>query len=127
MVRRARRTSLNHASKANHAMTMPTEAQIRDAAKQLGHADENGNYPQRLRSKLAQAVQLAEVAETGIDETPPPGTTAEQLGRFAAELTAAGLDGELWAPARADIVLAAAHHLLKTAGLHLIPREETTP
>ncbi|WP_433660795.1 hypothetical protein ACQPW1_00450 [Nocardia sp. CA-128927] len=104
-------------------MSLPTEAQIRDAAARLGHADEHGNYPQRLRSKLAAALQLAD-HETAEADPAPADTTAAQLARFDAELKAAGITCRT---ARVGLVVAAGEHLLKTVGLQLHPREETTP
>ncbi|MEU1526355.1 hypothetical protein ABZ413_29580 [Nocardia rhamnosiphila] len=91
---------------------MPTEDEIRAAAKRLGLADENGNYKQSQRSRIAAAIVRAEkeVDEAADPETAP---TADALARFDADLTAVGF-GE---GTRGVLLQAAATHLLKTAGL----------
>lgn len=104
-------------------MSLPTEGEIRDAAQRLGLADENGNYRQRDRARIAAAVQTAK-AEDAAADSPETGNTAELLGRFEREL----FDNQVGPDARARAVGAAAAHLLKTGGLNLRPREEeTTP
>lgn len=106
-------------------MPIPTEDEIRDAAQQLGLADENGNYPRHMRNRLARTVQLAK-AETAVAEDPHTGTTAEVLGRFVTELH----DTDRFTPETTSaIAVEAARWLLETRGLQLdtATREETTP
>ncbi|WP_280224928.1 hypothetical protein [Nocardia farcinica] len=103
---------------------LPTENEIRQAAKELGVAYENGDYPRHLRNRLARNVQLAkqEAAEAA---DPATGTTAEQLAAFAAELDA---EGPFRAETTTAVLVEAARYLLETQGLRLSPREgETTP
>jgi len=104
-------------------MSLPTEAEIRAGAKELGLTDKNGNYRQRDRARIAAAVQAAE-AEAAKADDPATGNTAEILRRFDNELAENNILGD----ARARILAAAAAHLLETGGLNLRPREEeTTP
>lgn len=103
-------------------MSLPNEAEIRDAAQRLELADENGNYRQRDRATIAAAIQAAK-AEDDAAEDPETGNTAEILGRFEREL----FDNQVGPDARARAVGAAAAYLLRTGGLNLRPREETTP
>ncbi len=114
----------SHARKRNRAMStpspLPTEGEIRDAARQLGLADEHGNYRQRDRNRIAAAVQRArqDAAEAA---DPLTGTTAAILGRLDTEL----FTNKLGPEARARVLAAAATHLLETQGLRLdSPREE---
>ncbi|WP_280335481.1 hypothetical protein [Nocardia wallacei] len=124
-------------------MSVPTEDEIRDAAKRLGLADEHGNYPQRDRARIAAAVQQA-TRERAAAGDPATGNTAAMLARFQHELAAVGFtepscfDGEPVTPSTStvarltgpgeQILVEAARHLLKTAGLQLKPEEEeTTP
>ncbi|WP_157533796.1 hypothetical protein, partial [Nocardia otitidiscaviarum] len=72
-------------------MSVPTEAEIRDAAQRLGLADENGYYPPGIRNKLAAAVQQAKQDQAAADD-PGNWSTAEQLAAFANELAAQGID-----------------------------------
>ncbi len=104
-------------------LPLPTEDEIRATARELGIADENGNYPRSQRNRLARIVQLAR--EEQADEADPhTGTTAQVLARFAGELHAAGLT----TPEATSAVLAeATRWLLDTNGLQLESREETTP
>ncbi|MEU0871651.1 hypothetical protein [Nocardia brasiliensis] len=105
-------------------MPVPTETEIRDGAKQLGLADENGNYPRYMRNRIAKAVQLAK-CEAVDAEDPHTGTTAEVLGRFAAELH--GTD-RFTPETTSAVVVEVARWLLETRGLQLeTTREETTP
>ena len=109
---------------------IPTEDEIRIGAKELGLADEVGNYPRHLRNRIARTLQLAEQAAaepTGNTADPPTGNTAEQLAQFAGELTNAG-------PFRDEtmtaVLVEAARYLLETQGLRLAtPQDEgaTTP
>lgn len=105
-------------------MPLPTEVEIVDAARRLGHLDEHGKYPRELRSKLAAAVQLEkqEIAKSGDPQT---GRTAEMLVRFDRELCAEGLANEAL---RHDLLVEAARQLLKS-GLRLGDpiTEEVTP
>jgi hypothetical protein len=103
-------------------MSVPTEAEIREAAQLLGHADESGNYPRGIRNKLAATVQLVkqEAAEAA---DPSNDTTAEQLAHFADDLGAAGINRI----SGVDLLLVeAARHLLETQGLRLAPKEGVT-
>ncbi|MFD3431158.1 hypothetical protein [Nocardia fluminea] len=105
--------------------SIPNEDAIRAAAKQLGLADENGNYSQRDRPRIVAAMQIA-ARETERAADPSTGRTAEQLAQFAGELKIAG-------PFRDEtmtaVLVEAARHLLETQGLRLAPQEEgaTTP
>ncbi|WP_280393228.1 hypothetical protein [Nocardia wallacei] len=106
-------------------MSVPTEEEIRAAAARLRLADENGNYRQRDRARIAAAIQKA--AQDQADELDPAtGNTVQLLGRFRDELAEAGIE-------RPDMVASllteAARHLLRTAGLQLQSEqiEETTP
>ncbi|MBW0270781.1 hypothetical protein ATM97_07110 [Nocardia sp. MH4] len=102
---------------------IPTEAEIRAGAKELGLADENGNYRQRDRNRIAAAVQAAkQEAATAAD--PAAGTTAAQLAQFADELNTAGPFRDETTTA---VLVEAARHLLEAQGLRLASREETTP
>lgn len=101
--------------------SVPTEDEIRDAAQRLGLVDENGNYRQRDRSRIAAAILAAEQEEAEAAD-PMQGTTAEVLGRFGSELAAAGVIGD----SCARVLAVAATHLLRTAGLNL-NNGETTP
>ena len=101
---------------------IPTEDEIRSCAKDLGVADESGNYPRHMRNRLARAVQLAQ-QETADDADPHTGTTAQVLGRLAAELHVAALTPE----ATSAVLAEAARWLLDSRGLQLETREETTP
>lgn len=104
-------------------MSLPTEAEIHAGAKELGLADENGNYRQRDRARIAAAVQAAK-AEADKADDPAAGNTAEQLARFDLELFERNIDRE----SRGRILAVAAAHLLEIGGLNLRPREEeTTP
>jgi hypothetical protein len=103
-------------------MSLPTEDEIRATAKFLGLADEHGNYRQRDRAKIAAAVHTAQ-RETDAAADPETGNTAEILGRLDTEMCTHGIGSD----ARARVLAVAAAHLLKTAGLNLKPREETTP
>ncbi|WP_433592318.1 hypothetical protein [Nocardia sp. CA-145437] len=104
-------------------MPVPTEDEIRDAAARLGLADENGNYPQRDRARIAAAIMQAD-QELTADADPANWTTARQLDEFRNELSAKGFNGpEIVGP----VLLEAARHLLRSQGLRLEPREETTP
>ncbi|WP_054812106.1 hypothetical protein [Nocardia arizonensis] len=106
---------------------VPTEDEIRRAAQHLGLADENGNYNQRDRNRIAAAIQRARQEQDAAAE-PLAGTTAEVLGRFAGELAKQPGLGALGAKSWAAILGATAAHLLETQGLRLdSPREETTP
>ncbi|MGI5222171.1 hypothetical protein [Nocardia sp. CA-290969] len=42
------------------AQDIPTDAQINEGARRLGLADENGQCPRSLRSRVAKTIQLAE-------------------------------------------------------------------
>ncbi|WP_029931091.1 hypothetical protein [Nocardia otitidiscaviarum] len=100
-------------------MSVPTEAEIRDAAARLGLADENGGYRQRDRARIAAAIQKAKQDQAD-DADPANATTAQQLGAFASELAAHDITSEA-------LLVEAARHLFRSQGLRLAPREETTP
>lgn len=99
---------------------VPTETEIRDMAKKLGYADENGDYPRSRRNQLAIAVvelrnAEAEDAERAQAVAPPPaGTTAEQLARLQVELGA-----HFDAKSAGALTLAIAPALVRRQGLHL--------
>jgi hypothetical protein len=97
-------------------MNLPTEDEIRAAAKKLGLADEHGNYPRRDRARIAKTIQLA-----GEQDARAASATAVVLARFRDELTAHGFTHETSGP----VVAEAARFLLHTAGLQL--EEGTTP
>ncbi|WP_280265343.1 hypothetical protein [Nocardia wallacei] len=104
---------------------VPTEAEIRTTAGRLGLADVNGNYRQRDRARIAAAVQQAKRDQADALD-PATGNTAELLSRFRNELAGVGLTRpELLE----SLLVEAARHLLKTAGLQLKSEqiEETTP
>lgn len=94
-------------------MRIPPESEIREAAKTLGHADANGDYPLSLRKKIVAAINEAdkEVADTA--KAQPNGTTAEQLLAFHDELTNSRVPNE---DARA-LTLAVASALVRRQGL----------
>ncbi|WP_406234927.1 hypothetical protein [Nocardia sp. NBC_01009] len=101
---------------------LPTEDEIRAAAAELGLADEHGNYRQRDRARLAAAVQAARQGEAAA--TPGGSSTARQLGAFAGELAAAGVDATNTGPLLAEV----GRYLLETQGLRLDSQgEEITP
>ncbi|MGW6699641.1 hypothetical protein [Nocardia sp. NPDC055049] len=101
---------------------LPTEDEIRAAAVELGHADEHGNYPRAIRNKLARAVQLAK-QEQATAEDPNERSTAWQLVQFAEDLDAVHIRATDIGP----LLVEAARHLLRSQGLRLESREETTP
>ncbi|MBF6135876.1 hypothetical protein IU501_23065 [Nocardia otitidiscaviarum] len=103
-------------------LPLPTEDEIRRAARELGIADEHGNYPRSQRNRLARIVQLAREQETDSAD-PHTGTTAQVLGRLAGELHAAGITPE----STSAVLAEAARWLLDSRGLQLETREETTP
>ncbi|MFD3748328.1 hypothetical protein [Nocardia sp. NPDC058633] len=104
---------------------IPTEDEIRSAAKELGLADESGNYPRHLRNRIARTIQIAK-QEQATAADPAAGLTAEQLAQFAAELTTAG---PFTAETSTAVLVEAARYLLETQGLRLAPKDEgeTTP
>ncbi|MFE3057634.1 hypothetical protein [Nocardia sp. NPDC059236] len=100
-------------------MRIPTEAEIVAAARELGHLDENGNYPPRLRTKLAAAVHIQREEQAAIAATGGvPRPTAEVLADIDRDLCAVGLDT---VEIRRSVLAAAAAHLFKTSGVQLIP------
>lgn len=108
---------------------LPTEAEIRAAAKELGLADAQGNYPQRDRARIVAAIRSAE-AELAEAAAPLAGTTVQVLARIDEELHRHNILGG----ARDRILAAVAVHLIETQGLRLdtprldAPKEgETTP
>lgn len=123
-------------------MSVPTEDEIRDAARRLGLADEHGNYPQRDRNRIAAAIQQAAIDQAA-DLDPATGNTAQVLAAFRAELAAAGFtetdQGDPTLPSTGavlrltetgeQILVEAARHLLSTAGLQLMSDDDevTTP
>ncbi|QIS00991.1 hypothetical protein F5X71_00395 [Nocardia brasiliensis] len=102
---------------------VPTEPELRKAAAELGLADENGNYDRSLRSRLAAAVQLAKREQEEAAD-PAAQSTARQLAHFQADLIAAGVRSD---GAFEPLLVEAARHLLRSQGLRLDEREETTP
>ncbi|AHH16586.1 hypothetical protein NONO_c17860 [Nocardia nova SH22a] len=100
-------------------MRLPTEAEILEAARELGHLDEDGKYPQRLRPKLAAALQ-AQWEEEARDllAGPAPRPTAEVLADLDRDLLAVGLGS---VEIRRSVLAEAAAYLLKTSGMQRIP------
>ncbi|MBB5915279.1 hypothetical protein BJY24_004146 [Nocardia transvalensis] len=116
---------------------VPTEAEIRSAAQRLGIADENGNYKQRDRARIAATIQKA-AQDQAAENDPATGNTAVMLARFRDELLAAGfahdpVNPEIYHEPRLggvgeEVLIEAARYLLKTAGLQLkSDEEEPTP
>jgi len=108
---------------------LPSEAEVRAAAKELGLADERGNYPQRDRARIVAAIRIAE-NEAAEAASPLAGTTVQVLARIDDELYRHNILGG----ARERILAAVAVHLIETQGLRLDaprldgPKEgETTP
>lgn len=100
---------------------IPTEDELRAAAKELGLANPDGSYDRALRNRLAAAVQLAKQEEARATD-PAERSTAWQLARFRDDLAALNL-----ASAADGLLVEAARHLLRSQGLRLEPRKETTP
>lgn len=103
-------------------MRLPTEAEIVDAARELGYLDEDGNYPRRLRPKIAAAVQAQweeEACEGAAGPAPRP--TAEVLADLDRDLLAVGLGS---VEIRRSVLVEAAAYLLKTSGMRLIPDQK---
>lgn len=103
---------------------VPTEREIRDMAKRLGYADENGDYPRSRRAQLAVAVvelhnEEADDAERAQAAAPPlAGTTVAQLRRFSDELRTQ-FDDDV----AASLLLAVAPAVVRRHGLHVNPKE----
>ncbi|WP_433658033.1 hypothetical protein ACQPW1_39700 [Nocardia sp. CA-128927] len=101
---------------------LPTEDEIRTAARELGLTDPHGNYRPRDRSRIAAAVQAAKQHETAA-AAPGGWSTAHQIASFWGELIGAGVDAASTAPLLAEV----GRYLLETQGLRLdSDREETT-
>ncbi|WP_378735405.1 hypothetical protein [Nocardia brasiliensis] len=101
--------------------TVPTEDELRAAAKELGIANADGSYDRSLRNRLARAVQLTKQEHARADD-PGEHSTAWQLARFREDLA----EHEL-ASAADGLLIEAARHLLRSQGLRLESRKETTP
>ncbi|UEA57304.1 hypothetical protein LK459_11660 [Gordonia otitidis] len=76
-------------------MAVPSDAEIRSAAEQLGVLDENGDVPQSKRAQVAKALQLA-ARETRREQTFDTDTTrfARQIKRVHDALESEGVPTE---------------------------------
>lgn len=101
--------------------TIPTEDELRATAAELGLANEDGSYDRSLRNRLAAAWQLAKQERERADD-PNERSTAWQLARFREDLAVHEL-----ASAADGLLVEVVRHLLRSQGLRLESRKETTP